>query len=120
MSANYTIGNTPHMRAIVQSVLSDFVWSLPFVDVVENGTETDTDLTGYDFEMVIYEADGTTPLETLTIGSGIEVVGNVVTVSMPLETFAAWTRGCKYKYFLRSINSDGIRKALFADTFTTT
>ena len=120
MSSNYAIGNTPIQLPIYQSILSDFIWVLPFVDVDVDGVETPSDLTGYDFEMVIYEADGTTPAVTLTIGSGISVVDNTVTVTIDLETFSGWTRGCKYSYFFRMTTDTGLRKALFLDTFNLT
>ncbi len=42
---NYVIGDTPIIRDIPQSQYGDFVWTLPFIDVAADGTESETDLT---------------------------------------------------------------------------
>lgn len=117
---NITIGDTPFLRDIVQSRRGDFLWSLPFIDVAEDGTETETDLTGCTFEFTILELDAATEKTSLAIGDGITVTGNVATITIPLEDFSTWTRGCAYPYYLTYTNTDDFTKCLFEGAFKLT
>lgn len=117
---NYTIGDTPLIRDIAQSWRGDYLWTLPFVDVADDGTETATDLTGCEFAFVVLELDGTTEKITLAIGDGITVNDNVVQVSIAQEELATWTRGCKYPYYFTYTNADGHTKCLFEAKFMLT
>lgn len=114
---NYTIGDTPLLRNIAQSLRGDFLWVLPFVDVATDGTETPTDLTDCAFTMGILDQDGVTAKETLTIGDGITVADNIVTVAMENVVFNDWRKGCHYPYYFTYTNADGHTKCLFEGKF---
>jgi hypothetical protein len=117
---NITIGDTAVPLDKAQSIRGDFLWVLPFVDVAEDGTETDTDLTDCDFVFEILEADGSTSKALLGVGEGITVSGNDVSISMNNSDFSAWPRGCKYPYYLTYTNADGFKKCLFEGKFMLT
>lgn len=117
---NYAIGDTAYILDKPVSIRGDFKWELQFVDVAEDGTETDTDLTGCTFDFVILELDGTTVKESLTNGSGITVSGNDVTIEMPNADFSGWNANCKYPYYLNYTNADDFVKCLFEGKFIPT
>ena len=114
---NYVIGSTPAKKDLPQSRRGDFQWILPFVDVAEDGTETDTDLTDCDFSMTILELDGTTTKKVLIVSDGITVVGNTVTVEISNAEFENWTPGCQYPYFFIYVNASNFTKCLFEGKF---
>ena len=115
--SNYTIGDTPLLRNIVQSRRGDFQWTLPFIDVATDGTETETDLTDCDFAMYILELDGSTEKQVLGVGDGITVTGNEVVVSMSSGVYSAWTKGCGYPYYFTYTNATDFTKCLFEGAF---
>ena len=118
---NYVIGDTALIKDILQSRHGDFVWTLPFVDVAADGTETETDLTGCEFAFVVFGLDGTTEIAALEIGTGIDVSDNVVTVSIDnADLVADYVKGCKYPYYLTYTNAAGHTKCLFEGKFITT
>lgn len=117
---NYVIGDTPLIHDIAQSHRGDFVWVLPFVDVADDGTETDTDLTDCEFVFGVLELDGTTEKLTLTNGDGISIADNIVHVTIAKEVLETWTRGCKYPYFFTYTNAGGHTKCLFEAKFILT
>lgn len=117
---NYAIGDTAYILDKPVSIRGDFKWELEFVDVADDGTETDTDLTGCDFDFVILELDGVTAKKTLGVGTGITVSGNIVTISMPNADFDDWSANCKYPYYLNYTNADDFVKCLFEGKFIPT
>lgn len=113
---NYTIGDTPLQKDIVQSQHGDFLWVLPFVDVAADKTETETDLTGASFAMVFKDLSGAEML-TLAIGDGITVSDNIVTVSIDLTDYDPFKPGCKYPYYFTYTTAGGHTKCLFSGKF---
>lgn len=114
---NYVIGDTPNIKDWPQSQYGDFVWTLPFIDVAADGTESEMDLTDCEFEFVILELDATAEITRLEIGTGITVVDNVATVSIEKADLADYVKGCKYPYYLTFTNAAGHTKCLFEGKF---
>ena len=114
---NYVIGDTPIIRDIPQSQYGDFVWTLPFIDVAADGTESETDLTDCEFVFVTLDLDGTTEIDSLEIGTGIGVVDNIVTISIENAALASYVKGCKYPYYMTFTNAAGHTKCLFEGKF---
>ena len=117
---NYARGDTSYILDKPVSIRGDFRWELEFVDVAEDGTETNTDLTGCEFDFVVLELDGTTQKAALTNGTGITVSGNTITITMPNADFNDWLANCKYPYYLNYTNADDFVKCLFEGKFIPT
>ncbi len=106
------IGSVPARRDFAQSKRGDFAWTLTLLD----GDEA-TDLEDSEFEFVIYSADGTAAL-TKTVGSGITIDDNTVTIAIDKTEFEDLTAGCSYKYHLDWTNAEGFTKPLFEGKIT--
>lgn len=117
---NYVIGDTPIIRDIPQSQYGDFVWTLPFVDVAADGTESETDLTDCEFAFVTLDLEGTTEIDQLAIGTGITVVDNIVTITIENADLTGYVKGCKYPYYMTYTNAAGHTKCLFEGKFIKT
>lgn len=117
---NYAIGDTSYILDKPVSIRGDFKWDLEFVDVADNGTETDTDLTDCEFDFIVLEIDGVTAKAELSIGDGITVSGNAVTIQMANAEFSDWNPNCRYPYYLNFTNADGFVKCLFEGKFIPT
>lgn len=117
MNSLIQIGSTAVVRDIMQSRRSDFVWSIDFFDVDENDVATPQDVTGCQFEFVVFAQDGITEILTLSELSGITVLTNNAQVDISLEQWTTWARGCRYPYLFRKTSAGGVRTALFEGNF---
>jgi hypothetical protein len=110
-AGNYAIKDIPHSED------ADFVWPLEFYE--GSGTTTPSVLTGRTFSFEVLDVTGAS-LGVYEIGTGITVASNVVTVTIELEDWAAWTKNCDLRYEFKQVLSTGIRYPLFKGKFRLT
>lgn len=114
-----SIGSTATKFDILQDEDGDFLWVIDFFQGETDAVEQD--ISDDDFEFILYNTDGTTPLITLGIGTGITLVDdNTISISIELEDYTGITPGCKYPYMLRQTTAAGQRKPLFKGKYINT
>lgn len=96
---------------------ADFV--LPFRMYDDKALTVPSVLTGRTFSFEVFDLSRTS-LGVYSIGNGIEVVDNLVTVTIELEDWATWLKNCDLRYELRHTLSTGIRYPLLKGKFRIT
>lgn len=108
-----TIGETAHRLDIAQDVAGDFRWAIEFF---QEGTDTPLDVSDDDFDMKIYDTDGTT---VLTTAEQSFLSDSIVQFEIASDDYEA-TTGCRYDYKVLQTTASGFKKVLFRGKFTLT